>query len=394
MSFFGKMLGGGDLRRAAEAEAGGDYLEAARAYAAAGARHKVAEMHLLSSERAPTADGKLDALREGARWADVDDEPARKIRKRIASALLAWVRARGIITDGDRVVVAEAAALFVSAGDAGGAGICHELLGAAVEAAEAYQSAGEVERLERLLDGEADRRRRAIAVSDAVEDHRYRLRSGDPAGAILALDSAIGAAVTKERPALQALRDELAARRLAPGRLVLSYDGARIVVASPPLSLGRGADASLSLRDSGISRSHVELHHDQAGWRLVELGSKNGTSLAGVPLRGSLPLPKSGELGLGDRCAIGFTVAGDQLALEIVRGLDRGLRLVSSVGAMHIGPTSGGEALIALRFYRGAPRVRALSHALFVNGASVSDEIEPLRGDVLEIASHRWEVGA
>jgi len=302
----------------------------------------------------------------------------------LGNRMIGDVAAKGVTT----------AALFVSAGDASGAGTCHELLGSAVAAAEAYQSAGEVERLERLLDGEADRRRRAVAVGEAVEEHRYRLRCGDPSGALVALESAVAAAETKERPALVMLRDELVARRLPPGRLTLTDDNARIVVAQPPITLGRNADASLSLRDTGISRSHVELHHGDDGWRLVELGSKNGTTLGGVRVRGALALPTSGELGLGDRCAVGFTVAGDRLALAIVRGMDRGLRLISSMGAMHIAAQSSSEALVALRFHKGAPRVRAISHALFVNGSSVSGEIEPLRGDVIEVATVRWEVGA
>jgi hypothetical protein len=393
------MLGGGDLRRAIEAEAGGDYLEAARAYAAAGERHKVAEMHLLASERAPGADGKLDALREASRWADGDDEPSRRVRRRVAAALLAWVKARGLVTEGDREVVREAAALFVSAGDAAGAGTCHELLGAAEAAAAAYQSAGEVDRLEQLLDGEADRRRRAVAVREALEEHRFRLRGGDPASALAALDGALAAAEPRERAELSRARDELCARRLPPGRLVLLRAGAPALViarAAPSIVIGRDADATLTLRDGGVSRRHVELRYE-AGWRVTDLGSKNGTTLAGARLAGTLSLPPAGELSVGELCTIGFRQEGTTLELEIVRGMDRGLQLTAAPGTARI--AEAGAPLVTVSFGRdGRARISTAGRPLFLNGSSIGGALEPLVGDVLEIlregAPVRWEVGA
>ena len=400
----GPSAGGGKKKsrrssvKAMEAEAAGEYLEAARAYLAVSDYNKVGEMHLLASERATTPDGKLEALREAARWSDADDvEGARKVRRRVAAAMLAWSRVRGVITDGDRAVVTEAAALFDSAGDAAGAGACHELLGAPVAAAAAYQSAGEVDRLEKVLEDEADRRRRSVAVSDAIEDHRLRLRTGDPAGALASLYIAIESSEPRDRTGLERTRDELAARRLGNGRVQLSavdasgtIGGDRLVIVSAPLTLGRDLSARVVLRDAGISRQHAEIVCDDGVWSLVDLGSKNGTSLHGVRVAGRLPLSGRGELGVGDRCGLRFELDGEQLTLEVIRGLDRGLRI-----------QSGGREPVALfgmsvRFVDGRTRIRASgsTQPLRINGVSVPGEIEPLLGDIIEIGAQRWTVGA
>ncbi len=389
--WMGRVLGGADLRRAVEAEAGGNYLEAARAYAAAGESHKVAEMHLLASERAPTPDDKLDCLREAARWSEGDEEPAKKVRRRVANALLGWVRARGLITESDRRVVEEAAQMFLAAGDAPGAGDCHELLGASEAAAQAYQAAGEVDRLEQLLDGEAARRRRDVVVSDSVEDHRMRLRAGDPAGALASLASAIVAADAKDRIGLTALRDALAARRVLR-RLVLVSEGRRSVVTAPPVTLGRGEDCTLPLRDGGVSRVHAELRREADAWVLADRGSKNGTTLNGLVIAEALPLPAAGELGIGDRCAISFTIDDQVLRLTLSRGLDVGLALHASDGPIAI-PTPG-SARLFVRFVEGRARARSEGGPLYLNGVHEAGEIEPLVGDVLELAGMRWQASA
>jgi hypothetical protein len=171
-----------------------------------------------------------------------------------------------------------------------------------------------------------------------------------------------------------------------------------IARAAPSIVLGRDADATLPLRDGGVSRHHVELRWE-AGWRVADLGSKNGTTLAGARLAGALPLPPAGELGIGELCTIAFRQDGAALELEIVRGMDRGLRLASAAGAIRVADAAGAAALVTVSFDRdGRARVASLGRPLFLNGSSVSGALEPLVGDVIEVlrdgASVRWEVGA
>lgn len=64
------------------------------------------------------------------------------------------------------------------------------------------------------------------------------------------------------------------------------------------LRIGRNADCDLVLDDSSVSREHAELAFD-GGWRLRDLGSKNGVHVDGLPVR-ELLLPPSCWLRFGD----------------------------------------------------------------------------------------------
>ncbi|HSN33823.1 MAG TPA: hypothetical protein VLU41_14140, partial [Ideonella sp.] len=147
MTFWKRMFSA-DFRRAVAAEAAGDYAEAARAYALAGERVKVAEMHLLRAERAPSPAAKLHELRAAVRWTDLETPEGRNARRRIARALVGWAKAQGFVGDAEKQVVREAAQLFADIGEHVGAGECHELIGDELQAAEAYQRAGDVDKLE------------------------------------------------------------------------------------------------------------------------------------------------------------------------------------------------------------------------------------------------------
>jgi pSer/pThr/pTyr-binding forkhead associated (FHA) protein len=63
-------------------------------------------------------------------------------------------------------------------------------------------------------------------------------------------------------------------------RFIIVRDGETLVV-------GRAADCGLVLEDPKVSKHHAELRWDGAGWRLFDLGSKNGTSVNGRLARGA-----------------------------------------------------------------------------------------------------------
>jgi len=64
--------------------------------------------------------------------------------------------------------------------------------------------------------------------------------------------------------------------------------------------IGRGADADLRLHDTGVSRAHVELHLEDGGVRLDDMGSTNGTLLNGQRV-------STAVLSDGDRLEVGAT---------------------------------------------------------------------------------------
>ncbi|MFT4188119.1 MAG: FHA domain-containing protein, partial [Aeromicrobium sp.] len=72
-----------------------------------------------------------------------------------------------------------------------------------------------------------------------------------------------------------------------------------VAVLSPGQRLEIGRDASgLRIDDDGVSRRHARVVHD-GGWALEDLGSTNGTWVAGQEIR-RLPLTFSHEARLGD----------------------------------------------------------------------------------------------
>src|SRR5436190_3979909 len=63
--------------------------------------------------------------------------------------------------------------------------------------------------------------------------------------------------------------------------------------------LGRAEDCDFRLDHPSISRRHAEIWRDGESWRVIDLGSKNGTFIAGARV-GSVRLERSGWLRVGD----------------------------------------------------------------------------------------------
>lgn len=371
-----------DYRRGLAAEAAGEYREAAKAYALAGDRPKVAEMHLLAADRAGGYDARLAELRAGVRWADGEHDAAKEMLARLARAMLHLVRQQGTVTEGDRAVLREAAALAIRAEDFATAGECQERAGDETAAAEAYQKAGEVDRLEAILGREEKRRREERQQRDGFDEYQLALAGGERGVARGALLACLELAPSAE---LAHLVDELDRRRPGEGSLLLRQGERRIRYAGRfPLTLGREAGSSVVLRDSGISRAHAEIHCRDGRFWLRDLGSKNGTRLAGLRLDGEVPLDGEGALEIGDRCALRFAVRGERLELEVDKGLDRGLQVVASPAPIPIAPG------VELRFIlagpgRLGPALYTQGPPLWLDGNRAGARIELLLGDAIEI---------
>jgi len=392
-----------DFRRAVAAEAAGDYAEAARAYALAGERVKVAEMHLLRAERAPSPAAKLHELRAAVRWADADDPDGRNARRRIARALFNWARASAVVGDPEKQVVRDAAQLFVDIGDFAAAGECLEFVGDEFAAAEAYQKGGDVDRLENVLAREEHRRKRDTRIHDAFEEYKLALAGGERDRALEAIRLCAEAPLPtgkdaaeqmRERASYQRLREELELKLIADGSVVIragavGHTRERRYVGSFPLVMGRDAACQLALRDAGISRQHAHVAaHDDGSFALADRDSKNGTTLAGVRIAAELPLVGEGDIGLGELCVIHFSQSGGTLTLEVTRGLDRGLRVVAGRGELDV------EGVGELMFIDGRPRLSPVGgRLLYLNGVHVSAGIQLVRGDVVELGEQRLEIG-
>ncbi len=77
--------------------------------------------------------------------------------------------------------------------------------------------------------------------------------------------------------------------------------GKRFEFKSTPVALGRDNSNAIRLHDTEISRRHAELRQDEEAYRIVDLGSANGTYINGQ-------LTDQGLLHSGDRLQLGQTV--------------------------------------------------------------------------------------
>jgi len=91
--------------------------------------------------------------------------------------------------------------------------------------------------------------------------------------------------------------------------------GKRFEFLSGPVALGRDTSNPIRLHDTEISRRHAELRLEREGYRIVDLGSANGTYVNGQPIE-QTPLQS------GDRVQLGQTV---MLFHETNGGRHRGL---------------------------------------------------------------------
>src|SRR4051812_23126856 len=72
-------------------------------------------------------------------------------------------------------------------------------------------------------------------------------------------------------------------------------------LADDPVTVGRDPENSLTIEGADVSRRHCRIEADgQGAWRVVDLGSKNGTFLNGKPIVGPSPLHLTDKLTVGD----------------------------------------------------------------------------------------------
>src|SRR5207245_8515766 len=103
-------------------------------------------------------------------------------------------------------------------------------------------------------------------------------------------------------------------------KLILTATQRAVEVRESVVRLGRDPASTIAFSgDDGkvVSAHHAELRHDADGWRLVDLGSRNGTSLNGTRVSGEAPVQPGDEFSLGEtgptlRDAAGAAALGER----------------------------------------------------------------------------------
>ncbi len=364
-----------DYRAAVAAEAAGNVDLAAERYGLAGELADAVRMHLARAARAPNRHAEIGALRDAMRWAGDDPALKRQAAAALGRALWEAAKAEGIATERDRQRVREASELLVQGDDHSLAGEALEAIGDHLAAANAYSAGGLVERMESALEKDEDAQGKAREEADAFADYQTHMRVGRRDAARTELVRAVAA--TNAIGEYRRLLDQLDTALLTAGKVDLRRRSKPLIVAcaAAKMVLGRDQLCDLTLRAGGVSRQHAEIEWSGEAFVLRDLDSRNGTSLAGMPLAGRVPLVANGRFGLGDECNIDFECSDGVLILRVANGIDRGFALVAAQDSKRIDLTPLGLPLDII-FQRGRPLL----------GRGSCKEIkfndEPLAGDL------------
>jgi tetratricopeptide (TPR) repeat protein len=393
VTFFRKVFSA-DYRAAVAAEAAGNVDLAAERYALAGEHAGAVRMHLARAARAPSRNAEIGALRDAMRWAGDDPELQKRAAAALGKALWEAIKAEGIATERDRAKVREAAELLVTGDDHKLAGEALEGIGDHLAAANAYSSGGLVEAMEQALAKDDESHTRAREEADAHAGYETQMRIGRRDDARTELVRAVASATNAGE--YRRLLDQLDTTLLTGGKVEIRRRGKPLIVAcsADKLVLGRDQLCDLTLRAGGVSRQHAEIERTDQGFLLRDLDSRNGTTLAGMPLAGRVPLAGKGKFGLGDECAIDFELEGGVLILKVAGGLDRGVALIAGNEGvkLELAPLGCGLDLI---FKAGRPLLgRGTLTDVKFNDEPLGDvRVQLIRGDRLLAAGDEIDIG-
>ncbi|HEY5950719.1 MAG TPA: FHA domain-containing protein, partial [Kofleriaceae bacterium] len=283
----------------------------------------------------------------------------------------------------DRTKVREAAEMLAAGDDHYSAGEALESIGDHQGAALAYSAGGLVEKMEQALSKEDQRYLKAREEADAFADYETHMRVGKRDDARAELVRALASADNVGE--YRRLLDQLDTALLTAGKVELKRRSKPVIVAcaAAKIVLGRDPLCDLALRAGGVSRQHAEIERDSDGvFHLRDLDSRNGTSVAGLPLVGKVPLAGSGRFGLGDECALDFETTGTILTLRVTNGIDRGSALVAGGEGDKLALDAVGIGLDVV-FQRGRPMLgRGTCKQVAFNEEPLGDlRVQLIRGD-------------
>jgi hypothetical protein len=383
-----------DYRAAVAAEAAGNVDLAAERYGLAGEHADAVRMHLARAARAPNRHAEIGALRDAMRWAGEDVALKRQAAAALGRALWEGAKAEGIATERDRQRVREAADLLVQGDDHHLAGEALEAIGDHLAAANAYSAGGLVERMERALEKDDDVQGKAREEADAFANYETAMRVGRRDEARAELVRAVAA--TNAIGEYRRLLDQLDTALLTAGKVDIRRRSKPLIVAcaAQKIVLGRDQLCDLTLRAGGVSRQHAEIEWTGEAFLLRDLDSRNGTSLAGMPLAGRVPLVNTGRFGLGDECTIDFEHTDGLLTLRVANGLDRGFALIAATDGKRIDLAALGLAMDII-FQRGRPYLgRGGCKDVKFNDEPLGDvRVQLIRGDRLIADGDEIDIG-
>ena len=106
--------------------------------------------------------------------------------------------------------------------------------------------------------------------------------------------------ITENKPGSDTKAVETA--QLIEAVLILK-NGERVVLDSDSLKIGRQASCRIVFNDSNVSREHAQMRRSSDGWKVLDLGSTNGTKINGVKIAEEQLLVNGDEISFGTSSA-------------------------------------------------------------------------------------------
>lgn len=379
MSLWDRLRGKGQGSRAAREarlrEADGDLVAAASGFEQAGLVDEAARVLLLSADSESSLERRMALCDRAARLA-ADAALSKRAAARRAKIALDLLRPRATVARSELARVAEQ---LEASDEHEAAAEAWSLAGDREGEIRALTAAGAIDRLEARLGDDAARAR-----TDEARAHRLRLaedldRTGERLRAIaLAVEG--GAEPSDEALAELGRAIRL---RLARGPLVaLEIDGATAVyVLGERVVVGRG-EVGIPIASRALSREHLSVERGPDGAPQVrDLGSRNGTLLAGARLGGPVPIGDGLELALGGEVPCSFELDASGAVVVNVGGA----RYVAPLGPLSV----AGWVIsleVAPKLVGGAPLVTLLSSEsapAFLGRFEVARRVQLAVGDAL-----------
>lgn len=252
------------------------------------------------------------------------------------------------------------------------------------------------------LAGDAESEMRVLTAAGAIERMEERFRSADQSARSERERSTILSRIAdldrtaERREALKLASqwllehrgDEAVAElarsirmRLARGPMIeLELFGARVRCAlGREVTVGRG-DATVVVASRAVSRKHIRVFRSDAGVMVEDLGTRNGTTLAGARISGAIAVGEGLciELAAGVPCGLAPLGAPFEGAFEMEVG---GLKYIAPLGGLRVGPfvleedVWEDQSLVVLR---SPGSVRPV-----ISGYTVAERVELCVGDAV-----------
>lgn len=314
-------------RRARAAEGAGQWRRAAALWAEAEEPTRAADALIHLAERGGSLEERLAVWHDALRWIGEEEKERRaEVERSMGRAVLEDARLRGAASAEEKRRLAEAAARLERAERPGEAAEAYAILGRTDDQARCLEAAGEVEKLEALLDASGAEDERARALRRLLSDSEAASKYGARLEARTALREAARLA-EGDRAVAEQLR-RLEARVPSGSRIRLAVDGSPVrFVGRLPAVIGR-TDCDVPVRGTSVSRRHAEVALVSGALVLRDLDSRNGTLVRGLPIAGAIELSGETEVGLGDDVSLAMVPSGRLLSIEVRSGRDRGERVV------------------------------------------------------------------